>query len=155
MPSRSSSPSEDLPTVFIGSSSEGIEIADYLQSALHSRGSCEAITWSQGVFELSDFTMESLLKAAHRADFAVLIATAGDTADVRGKSRVVARDNVIFELGLFIGVLGRERTYIVVDRADDLQLPSDLAGLPYRRNQRNPRIERRGLGLDPLIMVKQ
>jgi predicted nucleotide-binding protein len=130
VPSRSSSPSEDLPTVFIGSSSEGIEIADDLQSALHSRGSCDAITWRQGIFELSDLTMESLLKTAHRSDFAVLITTADDTADVRAKSRVVARDNVIFELGLFIVVLGRERTYIIVDRDDDLQVPSDKPPAP-------------------------
>ena len=86
--------------------------------------------------------MESLADAARHSDFAVLIATADDRTDIRGQSRSVARDNVIFELGLFIGALGRERAYMVVDRDDDLQLPSDLAGLtylPYRRNSTNPR----------------
>ncbi|WP_185039106.1 nucleotide-binding protein [Rathayibacter sp. PhB127] len=143
MSPRSTSSPEGLPSVFIGSSSEGITIAHYLQSALHGHGACEATIWAQGVFEISQFTLESLANAARRSDFAVLVATADDKADVRGQSRSVARDNVIFELGLFIGVLGRERTYIVVDRDDDLQLPSDLAGLtylPYRRNDDNPRV---------------
>jgi hypothetical protein len=129
--------------VFIGSSSEGVSIARYLQSELHKHAACETTIWDQGVFGLSQFTMESLADAARRSDFAVLIATADDRADVRGQSRSVARDNVIFEMGLFIGALGRERTYIVVDRDGDLQLPSDLAGLtylPYRRNDANPRI---------------
>jgi len=131
-----------LPTVFIGSSSEGIEIARYLQSELNRYGACETTVWDQGIFELSQSTIESLENAARRADFAVLIATADDTADVRGQSRSVARDNVIFEMGLFIGALGRERTYIVADQDADLQLPSDLSGLtyvPYRRRD-NPRL---------------
>lgn len=80
--------------------------------------------------------MEALAEAAGRADFAILIATPDDTLESRGATQSVARDNVIFELGLFIGALGRTRTYIVADRTRDLQLPSDLLGLtwlPYKR----------------------
>lgn len=139
----SHAPALDLPTVFVGSSSEGVSIARYLQSELHKHRACQTTVWDQGIFEISQFTMESLTDAARSSDFAVLIATADDRAEVRGQSRSVARDNVIFEMGLFIGALGRERTFMVVDRDDDLQLPSDLAGLtylPYRRNEANPRI---------------
>jgi hypothetical protein len=40
------------------------------------------------------------------------------------------RDNVVFELGLFVGGIGRDRTFIVVpDNTPDLRLPSDLAGV--------------------------
>ncbi len=52
-----------------------------------------------------------------------------------GKESVRARDNVIFELGLFMGVLGRERTLIVVNK--DVTYPSDLLGIthfPYEPN---------------------
>ncbi|MGO4104696.1 nucleotide-binding protein [Leifsonia sp. YAF41] len=120
-----------LPSVFIGTSSEGLDIGRHLQQALEGTRACTVTRWDQGVFEASNYTMESLTKAAKQADFAVLIATADDTVESRGDLRAVARDNVIFELGLFIGALGRERTYIVADRTRDLQLPSDLQGLTW------------------------
>jgi len=79
-----------------------------------------------------------LEEAARRADFAILIATADDAVTTRGGSRNVARDNVVFELGLFIGALGRDRTYVVADRTHDLQLPSDLNGLTWLRYTSRP-----------------
>jgi predicted nucleotide-binding protein len=42
---------------------------------------------------------------------------------------VTARDNVIFELGFFMGALGPERTFIVYSRDNSPTLPSDLAGV--------------------------
>ena len=39
------------------------------------------------------------------------------------------RDNLLFELGLFTGALGRARTFMVYCRDDKLHLPSDLAGV--------------------------
>jgi hypothetical protein len=129
-----------LPSVFIGSSSEGLEIGRYLQQALEQTKLCTVTRWDQGVFQASSYTMESLTDAAQRADFAVLIATGDDTVSSRGESRAVVRDNVIFELGLFIGALGRTRTYIVADKTQPFDLPSDLHGLtwlPYSRRHDN------------------
>ena len=39
------------------------------------------------------------------------------------------RDNVIFELGLFMASLGRARTFLLKQDAPDVKVPSDLAGL--------------------------
>ncbi len=41
----------------------------------------------------------------------------------------VPRDNVIFESGMFMGKLGRRRTFLVCDVDDKIKLPSDLKGL--------------------------
>lgn len=114
---------------FIGSSSEGAEHARALQTALESSGICWVDSWTQGVFEVSGYPVDSLIAAARRADFAVLIATPDDTTESRGEAASSPRDNIIFELGLFMGVLGRERTYVLSTTGHDLKLPSDLQGL--------------------------
>jgi hypothetical protein len=115
------------PAVFVGSSSEGRDVAEALQVALDE--SCEVEVWSQGVFGLSETTLESLVLALDRFDFGVLVITPDDVATKHGQTASVPRDNVIFELGLFIGGLGRERTFLLSDRSHRLELPSDLAGV--------------------------
>jgi hypothetical protein len=48
---------------------------------------------------------------------------------VRNDETLGPRDNVVFELGLFMGRLGRERTFIVRPESGPLKIPSDLAGM--------------------------
>jgi hypothetical protein len=115
------------PSMFIGSSGEGHKVAEHIQLLLER--DCEAEIWSQGVFGLTQGTLESLILALDRFDFAVLALTADDLVESRGEQRHAARDNVIFELGLFIGALGRERTFMVYDRTAPPKLPSDLHGI--------------------------
>ena len=90
---------------------------------------CEVTIWSQGVFGLSQGTLESLVHALDQYDFAVLALTADDLVTSRETSTAAPRDNVLFELGLFMGGLGTDRTFIVYDRTATLKLPSDLAGV--------------------------
>lgn len=115
------------PSVFVGSSTEGLKIAKALQVLLDH--ACEVTIWSQGVFGLSQGTLESLVHALDQYDFAILVLTADDLVTSREASSSAPRDNVLFELGLFMGGLGRERTFIVYDRTAGLRLPSDLAGV--------------------------
>lgn len=115
------------PTVFIGSSTVGLPAAKALQVLLDSP--CEVTVWSQGVFGLSDGTLESLVLALDEFDFAVLVLTTDDLAASPTPAKSASRDNVLFELGLFMGALGKSRTFIVYDRTSGLALPSDLAGV--------------------------
>ncbi len=115
------------PALFIGSSVEGLPTAKAIQILLERE--CEAEIWSQGTFGLGTGTLEALASSLPRFDFAVLVVTPDDTSVVRGREKRVARDNVLFELGLFMGALGRERTFMVYDRTTPPDLPTDLAGV--------------------------
>jgi Predicted nucleotide-binding protein containing TIR-like domain len=115
------------PRLFIGSSTEGKDIADTLQLGLDY--DVETTVWHQGVFGLSQGNLESLVNASRQYDFAALVLTPDDLKSKRGHLSGSPRDNVIFELGLFMGALGRDRTFIVYCRDNELDLPSDLAGV--------------------------
>lgn len=115
------------PALFVGSSSEGQRIAEAVQVLLDPV--CEVELWTQGIFGLTQGTLESLVLALSRFDFALLVLTADDLTVSRGTEKAAARDNVLFELGLFIGFLGRDRTFMLYDRTKPPALPSDLAGV--------------------------
>jgi len=42
-----------------------------------------------------------------------------------------ARQNVIFELGFFIGKLGRDRVFTLYKEEKDFEIPSDYSGVLY------------------------
>lgn len=115
------------PTLFIGSSSEGRPVAEAIQLLLND--DADVTVWNQGVFQLSKGYFESLCEALEEFDFAVLVLTPDDVTRSRKQQESAPRDNVVFELGLFTGKLGRERSYFVYDSDSDLKLPSDLLGV--------------------------
>jgi hypothetical protein len=115
------------PVAFIGSSAEGLPLAKAIQVNLEH--ACETIIWSQGIFGLSDGTLEALVSRLDDFDFAILVLTADDVSISREVKAPAPRDNVLLELGMFIGAIGRERTFAVVDRSSKMKLPSDLAGI--------------------------
>lgn len=117
------------PKVFIGSSSERNDIANNLQILLEKSSECEVTVWNQGVFELSDNTIDTLLKKKGYFDFAVLIFGNDDETKSRGKTFYSPRDNVLFEAGLFMGTIGKERTYIIRDADLKIKIPNDLDGM--------------------------
>ena len=117
------------PSLFIGSSTESLQVAYALQENLEH--SAEVTVWTQGIFELSKYTLDSLVDALDVADFGAFIFTPDDISTIKGTEKASVRDNVIFELGLFIGGLGRERNFIVLPRGyeESLHFPTDLLGL--------------------------
>jgi Predicted nucleotide-binding protein containing TIR-like domain len=115
------------PSLFIGSSTEGLDFARAVRSSLSDVA--ETTLWNDGVFSLGRTFIESLISAVARFDFAALILTPDDQMIVRNDETLGPRDNIIFELGLFMGRLGRERTFIVRPASGRLKIPSDLAGI--------------------------
>ncbi|HEX3148137.1 MAG TPA: nucleotide-binding protein [Gemmataceae bacterium] len=124
------------PAIFIGSSSEGLEVAREIELQLQTVA--EPTIWKDGFFTLGSGTLESLVDALGQFDFAIMVLSPDDLLESRAQSYSSPRDNVLFELGLFMGRLGRRRTFIVSEEAANLKLPSDLAGIAratYRHRQ--------------------
>jgi predicted nucleotide-binding protein len=115
------------PTLFIGSSTENKNLALAVQSSL--QYDVFPVVWTQGTFEPSHFALESLEGALDIADFAVLVCAPDDLTTIREQQYATVRDNVIFELGMFIGRLSRKRTFLISPRGVELHLPSDLNGI--------------------------
>lgn len=115
------------PKIFIGSSVEGLSVAYSIQQNL--THDADVTVWDQGVFELSKTTIESLLEVLEKSDFGIFVFTPDDISVTRQKNKNVVRDNVIFEFGLFIGKLARERVFFVTPSGSDVHLPTDLVGI--------------------------
>jgi hypothetical protein len=113
------------PTLFIGSSSEGLATARAIKDQFDSE--MDVTLWNEGVFKLNTSTLASLLRAANFLDFAVLVMTADDVVTSRGKKKSAPRDNVVFEHGLFLGRLGPRRAFIVCE--EQTKILSDYAGI--------------------------
>jgi CRP/FNR family transcriptional regulator, cyclic AMP receptor protein len=115
------------PRLFIISSSEAKAIAHGVRDGLEH--DVFSKVWDDGVFFAGGYPLEALEQEVAQADFAVAIAEADDIIESRGVKAPTVRDNVLFELGLFMGKLTRHRTILVHPKIKDLKLPSDLQGL--------------------------
>ncbi len=119
-----------LPKIFIASSTEGLTITNMVSNILRQKlgEKAEVMSWTRK-FDLSATYIESLEKATGEHDFAILVMTPDDITTSRKKETLAPRDNVIFELGLFMGSLGRERCFILHEEKPDLKIPTDLLGI--------------------------
>jgi hypothetical protein len=115
------------PALFIGSSSDGVEFARAVRSSLVQ--DAEVTVWDEGFFTIGSTFIESLVNALPRFDFAAVVLTPDDLVKSREVTVFGPRDNAVFEVGLFMGRLGRSRTFVIRPSGNDLRLPSDLAGL--------------------------
>ena len=114
------------PRVFLASSVEGLDVASAINESLDY--DTEIVHWKDG-FSLSSYTIDSLMEKARTVDFAIFVFTPDDVSTIREQSHIVVRDNVLFELGLFIGSLTKERCFIIKPRGVNLHFPTDLLGL--------------------------
>ena len=119
--------------VFIGSSTASRHYAHAIKTLL-SGDYFECVVWDErGVFPPSQYPLESLLKQTETCDIAVFVMTADDLAEIKNSLVFAPRDNVVFEAGLFLGVLGRENTFLLTSGDVDLHIPTDLEGLTQLR----------------------
>jgi hypothetical protein len=118
------------PRIFLGSSGKQAALLEALTEGLADVADVEP--WTT-VFNPGSTTLGRLLELTREVDFAAFIFAADDwTSATEGSDhpetgQASPRDNVVFEAGLFGGVLGMERTFIL--HANGAKLPTDLLGL--------------------------
>lgn len=121
----------DKPRIFLGSSGKQAKLLQALTRGLEEVAHVDPWTTS---FNPGTTTLERLVELAHEVDFAAFVFARDDwtTSSPAASPPPEAgqdspRDNVVFEAGLFGGVLGMRRTFILHARGS--KLPSDLLGL--------------------------
>lgn len=122
-------PPNDNPTMFVGSSVEGLGVVREIDAGLKHDPVVLRKWETRGVFGLSRYPLDDLLKQADSADFALFAFGPDDKVASRGTEHMAPRDNVILELGMFTGRLGRDRVFFVHEHGADLKIPTDLLGL--------------------------
>lgn len=118
----------EVPILFIGSSRESLPVVEALVAGLKSAPFIVR-PWTGDVFSASQFPIDDLAKQVFQCDFAALVLGPDDQVLSRGITSSAPRDNVVFELGLFMGALERARTFLVIPRGADVKIPTDILGL--------------------------
>jgi Predicted nucleotide-binding protein containing TIR-like domain len=122
----------DKPRIFLGSSGKQVKLLQALTRGLQDVAHVEPWTTS---LTPGTSTLDRLVELAHEVDFAAFVFARDDwtttTSPVAslppGTGQDSPRDNVVFEAGLFGGVLGMRRTFIIHSHGS--KLPTDLLGL--------------------------
>lgn len=112
------------PLLFLGSAWETKDIATQIGEAL--KDQVEVRPWL-GSFDPSEHSLDALVRLAAESDFALFVWGMSDTTDSRGRSSGAPRDNVVYEAGLFAGLLGLKRVFVVC--AEETKIPSDFLGV--------------------------
>jgi hypothetical protein len=118
------------PNIFIGSSVESLEVAYAIQAQLEH--TTDPTVWTQGIFNFSKTTIEDLIEVFKNSDFAIFVFTPDDSTKIRGEELRTVRDNLIFELGLASGIIGKNRVFAIHPRGiENFHLPTDLYGITF------------------------
>lgn len=119
---------KDKPQIFIASSVEGLDVAYTVQDLLEHNAECTV--WDQGVFEPSSYTVPNLIERLKITNYGIFVFSADDTVKIRGEEEKTIRDNVILELGLFMGAIGQKNCFIIIPNSSEkIHLPTDLVGI--------------------------
>jgi len=130
--------------IFIISSSEGLEYAEAMKKLLNERfkqkgSDYSAETWSdEGKLPLTNTIIEGLEKTftdlSKNDGYVIAMMTPDDSVTIKGILTYIPRDNVIFELGMAFGKLGRSHSIIIKPETTEeicFHMLTDVAGIKY------------------------
>lgn len=116
------------PKIFIGSSTEGLNIARKVKKGLKFDAHVE--TWAEGIFDKPSQTyIEILENAVLQYNYGIFVFTPDDKIYSRGKESNIPRDNVIFEYGMFLGKHTRNKVFFIKPRGVDIKIMTDMLGV--------------------------
>ena len=118
----------NAPQLFLGCSVESLPIVRAIQVGLKF-SNIQVNPWTDGIFGPGDVTLDALLRTVNETDFAAFVFSEDDKVISRDGDYYAPRDNTVFELGLFMGQLDRNRTFVIKDADLDVKIPTDLLGI--------------------------
>ena len=113
--------------VFIGSSSEAMELASALKDKLDDQFDC--CLWYDGFFTLGNHFFSDLIQKIITFDYAIMVGAQDDrvTRLSNNNEKTAPRDNIYLEYGLFSGFLAPKRVLLLIH--ENCTAASDLAGM--------------------------
>jgi hypothetical protein len=113
--------------MFVGSSSEARWLIRGLSVNLD--GEVEVHEWAATRWPLSRDTLDGVEEKLDDADYAAFILSGDDLAIIRDHEVSIPRDNVVLELGMSFGRLGRDHTFILIEMGSEVHTMSDIKGI--------------------------
>ena len=117
------------PRIFIGSSTEGLPIAERVKNYFIKNYDC--YLWNDDIFKNNESFLDTLIKSSSLFDFAFMIFSADDAVVIRDEHFETARDNILFEYGLFLGRVGVDRAFIIAQ--ENVKIPTDMLGITHTK----------------------
>ncbi|GGF27005.1 CBASS system CD-NTase-associated NAD(+) hydrolase Cap12 [Hymenobacter cavernae] len=124
--------------IFIGSSTKEVQLAEIAKKILEKDFDVTIWNdriWDTAVFKINQNFLSDLMKASLLYDCGILIGTTDDKTIYNGKMVLQPRDNVLFELGLFMGRLGLSKCAFLVEK--ELKVLTDLNGISLARFEKD------------------
>jgi prolyl-tRNA editing enzyme YbaK/EbsC (Cys-tRNA(Pro) deacylase) len=116
--------------IFVASSLEAKDEDKFIRTILE-ENNIDAVTWKD-IFHSGEFNLDSLLNITQRVHGAIIISTCDDKIWYRGTESMAPRDNILFEMGLFIKALGTKHVALVFcknEKGESPKTPTDIQGL--------------------------
>ncbi len=118
------------PRIFIASSREAKELAEAVQQNLESHAI--VTVWDQDAIHFGETILDGLIRNCAESQFGIFVISPDDKVIMRDQELAIVRDNVVLELGMFIGRIGKEKSFIIrPHRTVEMHLPSDLDGINF------------------------
>src|SRR5205085_435222 len=127
-------PHPDKPKLFIGSSSQARPLTEAIIEQLKGDDlPVDIVAWYEArAWGSLRSTLQQLIDTAADYSYAVMVGWPDDLICKDNREMWAVRGNVVFELGLFLSAIGRDKTFMVMPRDSgkpgSVFLPTDLNG---------------------------